>query len=84
MIKLNQIPPAALEAGREAFLECDVNPSYSFDDVLSAAFFAIVEAWPGMKCEYLSTWVMEGADLPHVEETPALILPLTEQNDDKA
>lgn len=43
------IPPAALEAGREAFLECDVNPSYSFDDVLRAAFEAMVVAWPRMQ-----------------------------------
>lgn len=67
MIKLNQIPPAALEAGREAFLECDVNPSYSFDDVLSAAFLAMLKAWTGM---------IHGKYFAE----PSIILPLLQEN----
>ena len=42
------IPPAALEAGAEAFLECDRSPACSFEDALRAAFLAMIEAWPGM------------------------------------
>ena len=42
------IPPAALEAGAEAFLECDRSPACSFEDALRAAFLAMIKAWPGM------------------------------------
>ena len=69
------IPPAALEAGREAFLECDVNPSYSFDDVLRAACLAMIEAWPGMS-------QLAENDSASIRELACLILPLTENSDE--
>jgi hypothetical protein len=63
------IPKTALEAGELAYW----GKQDSGDDLrkrLIAAFNAMVKAWPGMKSEHLSSWVMDGPDLPYVEETP--------------
>ena len=38
-----------------------------------------LSAWPGVKFEHLSGWVMDGPDLPYIEETASIILPLTTQ-----
>ena len=51
-------------------------------DHARAACLAMLRAWPGMKTEHLSSWVMEGDDLPYVEETPAIILPLPQEKTD--
>lgn len=71
------IPPAALEAGAEAFLECDRSPACSFEDALRAAFLAMIEAWEGAK-------TIRDDGRRQTYAIPALILPLTEQTDDKA
>ena len=71
------IPPAALEAGAEAFLECDRSPVCSFEDALRAACLAILEAWPGVS-------QLQENDSASIREMAALILPLTEKTDDKA
>lgn len=81
-----RIPAAALEAGARklcakagyAWTETpDVHSHWR--EQARAAFLAMIEVWEGMKSEHLSNWVMEGADLPYVEETPAIILPLPPQ-----
>ena len=64
------IPPAALEAGAEAFLECDRSPACSFEDALRAAFLAVVEAWPGMQQRI------------HIEQAIILPLPPQEKSDE--
>ena len=63
------IPPAALEAGAEAFLECDRSPACSFEDAARAACHAMLEAWPGM-----ATY-SAGMNGPY----PYIILPLPPQ-----
>lgn len=40
-----------------------------------------LSAWPGVKLENLCGWVMDGPDLPYVEETASIILPLMEPRD---
>lgn len=90
-----KIPPAALEAGALATLEeldaiagmigatrveGELTPEQQefFRQIARAAFVAIVEAWPGMHThEWQRPWLggMSGIDL---------ILPLTENPDDKS
>lgn len=63
------IPPAALEAGARAVIQYR-NSAMSEAGIARAAFLAMVEAWPGCEKDDLG---------------PAyLILPLTENPDDKA
>ena len=85
------IPPAALEAGARAMChnaykhlpEMRDQDTYTPDadywlDQARAAFVAMVEAWPGMHThEWQRPWLggMSGTDL---------ILPLTENPDDKS
>ena len=72
------IPPAALEAGAEAFLECDRSPACSFEDALRAAFLAMIEAWPGM--EYV---FRQPTRYSVCYSKPAIILPLPQQDSDE-
>jgi len=48
-----------------------------------AAIAAALNAWPGVKLENLCSWVMDGPDLPYVEETASIILPLPQQARDE-
>ena len=83
------IPPAALEAGKDtafawlrSHMEDDVRVQNMTDEELGelveAACLAMLAAWPGVKLENLCGWVMDGPDLPYVEEVASIILPLTE------
>jgi hypothetical protein len=66
------IPPAALEAGAEAFLECDRSPACSFEDALRAAIAAALNGWPGAE---VVGW--------YHEDHTVIILPLpTEASDE--
>ena len=78
------IPPAALEAGASAIAESlrtarlTLESEDGYKPEARAAFVAMVEAWPGMHThEWQRPWLggMSGTDL---------ILPLTENPDDKA
>jgi len=48
-----------------------------------AAIAAALNAWPGVKLENLCRWVMDGPDLPYVEEAASLILPLSQEARDE-
>lgn len=80
------IPPAALEAGARASAtrlgvdwdKCAEFVRHGWREDARAAFVAMVEAWPGMHThEWQRPWLggMSGTDL---------ILPLTENPDDKS
>jgi hypothetical protein len=64
------IPPAALEAGAEVFLECDRSPACSFEDALRAAFLAMLRAWEGMRISWLAS------------NDGAIVLPLPQEASD--
>lgn len=88
------IPPAALEAGARALREevrralgvvepdPPEGPSPSlmkaYGNEARAAFVAMVEAWEGMNAKAATDHVML------LNSQPAIILPLTEKQDDKA
>jgi hypothetical protein len=46
-----KIPDAALEAGMNTFLAGEENVMTSFEQDITAAFLAMLEAWPGMDVE---------------------------------
>ena len=71
MIKPEQVPQAAWLAMRDQMREGIRNEA--------TLIAATLNAWPGMKLENLCGWVMDGPDLPYVEETASIILPLTPQ-----
>ena len=74
------IPPAALEAGARAFIECRVDACVwvhlsddskrGYQEEMRAAFLAMIEAWPEMRISWLA--LNDGA----------IVLPLTEASDD--
>ena len=83
------IPAASLEAGARAALTAafQIEPDArvheltmdEYASIARAAFLAMIEKWPGMKLENLCGWVMDGDDLPYVEEAVSIILPLPTQ-----
>ena len=74
MIKPEQIPHSAMNA-----LLLALRQRRGGKEAIAAA----LSAWPGMKLENLCGWVMDGPDLPYVEEAASLILPLpTQENGD--
>ena len=76
MIKPEQVPEGLALIARKAWAE-GIGPTN--DDDWNAAIAAAISAWPGIKLENLCGWVMDGPDLPYVEETASIILPLTPQ-----
>lgn len=44
-----KIPPEVLEAGMNTFLAGEENVMTSFEQDITAAFLAMLEAWPGMR-----------------------------------
>ena len=72
-IKPDQIPDAVADSMREFF--------HTRGDA-QRAIAAALNAWPGMKLENLCGWVMDGPDLPYVEEAASIILPLPQENSD--
>ena len=76
------IPPAALEAGARAFIGYGVDAAVwdhlgdaykiQLQKEMSAAFLAMIEAWPGMEVHNFDGWT-------HAE---GLVLPLTEASDE--
>lgn len=75
MIKPEQIPDEVMLAAREAYMRGDAHISTN----MRAAIAAALNAWPGIKLENLCSWVMDGPDLPYVEEAASIILPLPPQ-----
>lgn len=65
------IPDEVVDAARDALFS---------DKGMRGAIAAALTAWPGVKLENLCGWVMDGPDLPYVEETASIILPLTQEN----
>jgi len=85
MTKHIHIPPEAVEAAARAIATMEGAPeAWVLRQVrATAAIRAALENWPGVKLENLCGWVMDGPDLPYVEETASIILPLiTEKTDD--
>lgn len=72
MIKFEQVPTECLIAYAEAHRTGGI----------PAGIAAALNAWPGLKLENLCGWVMDGPDLPYVEETASLILPLPQEPSD--
>ena len=79
MLRPDQIPAEAVEAARK-FMRLQALSDEWIDDLLAAA----INAWPGVKLENLCGWVMDGPDLPYVEETASIILPLPREKSDDA
>lgn len=69
MIKLNQIPPAALEAMRTALEKGNGGQQFYLNEVETAAI-ALLEAWPGMRL---------GKYRDVAGDNDRIILPLTPQ-----
>lgn len=46
---MTKIPDAALEAGKKTFLAGEENVMTSFEQDITAAFLAMLEAWPGAR-----------------------------------
>ena len=86
MSDLKMIPDEALAAAARAIgAETYVGNQQTLRAAARAAIAAALEAWPGMKLENLCGWVMDGPDLPYVEEAASIILPLPQEaSDDKA
>lgn len=74
MIKPEQIPDAVVDA-----LLDSSNVAKPWHHAIAAA----LNAWPGMKLENLCGWVMDGDDLPYVEEAVSIILPLPQEASDE-
>ena len=83
MIKPEQIPPAALEAGARAFIERRVDACVwvhlsdeskrGYQEEMRAAFLAMIEAWPGA---YTANQVQ-------AERPPVLCLPFPQEARDE-
>ena len=70
MIKPEMVPDEVVAALVDAWRD-----HYGPEECIAAA----LNAWPGIKLENLCVWVMDGPDLPYVEETASIILPLPPQ-----
>lgn len=75
MIKPEQIPPEALEAAAKAMWKTD-DPSQWELGMARAACLAMLEAWPGMSRGDARQWSV-------MPDMPIIILPLTENPNDK-
>ena len=78
MIKPDMIPDEVVKAASREY-ELYIYDAVSADGI-RLAIAAALNAWPGLKLENLCGWVMDGPDLPYVEETASIILPLPQEN----
>jgi len=87
MINTAQIPPEVVEAAARVIADAngwrDEQGFKACVPVARAAIAATINAWPGVKLENLCSWVMDGPDLPYVEETASIILPLSTEARDE-
>jgi len=79
MINPEQIPDEVVWKLHDKLWEVG-NPSVA---EARTAIAAAINAWPGVKLENLCSWVMDGPDLPYVEETASIILPLSTEARDE-
>lgn len=87
MIKPEQVPDEVVEAAAKELAHTNGWRNQQGVEVCKPVVIDIIaaalNAWPGIKLENLCGWVMDGPDLPYVEETASIILPLPQEGGDE-